>query len=475
MSGSASRRPAAQVYVGFVIALAAASVAGWADLYGFRTAPEALLAGLALSALAAAARRWPVGFGVGRAQFDAVDVSILTALVVGGPVCGLLAAVPSALYRDPARTAFQGAVHVLQLLGAAWAFALFYPGPLLFEPGFSPALVWGTLAAGLVFFGLDCVVGPALMRLKYRLSWREIVAEIVLPPLPSDALTVAATLATALAVATWGPLAALTLLGGAALSLSVFSRARERRKRVLRLESENAALREALRTSNLALATRLVEALGRRDGYAAAHAAASAVYAADIAREMRLGEERAKEVRLAALLCDVGLLYLPDGVLLSRPERLNALGRERLAEHPGTSEEILAAVPGLEEVARWVRWHHERADGTGYPDRLPGAWIPLEARILAVASFYASLIVDRPEAPGMSAQEARRALISESGKAVDPTVVRALVRVLDSRDSAYAAATGARFSFPSQEFTEEEERVSVGERPVLRSVGPGAS
>ncbi|MEW6635501.1 MAG: HD domain-containing phosphohydrolase [Actinomycetota bacterium] len=431
--------------------------------------------GLVLAVFVAGTRRWPVGFSVGRANFDADGILVLTALIVGGPVCGLLVAAPSALYRDPARTAFQGAALTLQVLGAAWAFALLYPEPLLFEPGFSSALIWGTLAAGLVFFGLDSMIGPALMRLKYRLSWREIVAEIVLPPLPSDALTVVATLATALAVATWRPLAALTLLGGAALSLTVFSRVREGQRRALRLESENAALREALRTSNLALATRMVGALGQRDGYTAAQAAASAVYAADIAREMCLGEERAREVRLAALLADVGLLYVPDGVLLSRPERLNPLGRARLEEHPVSGERILASVPGLEEAARWVRWHHERADGAGYPDRLPGAWIPLEARILAVASFYASLIVDRPEAPGMSAQEARRALISESGKAVDPTVVRALVRVLDSRDSAYAAATGARFSFPSQEFTEEEERVSVGERPVLRSVGPGAS
>ena len=81
------------------------------------------------------------------------------------------------------------------------------------------------------------------------------------------------------------PLAAVTILAGAGLSLAVVNVVRDNRKKALRLASENEALREALRDSNLEIASRLVGRLGQRDGYAAAHAAASAVYAADIAEE----------------------------------------------------------------------------------------------------------------------------------------------------------------------------------------------
>jgi HD-GYP domain-containing protein (c-di-GMP phosphodiesterase class II) len=358
-----------------------------------------------------------------------------------------MAALPSAIHRDPSRTAFMGAIHTLQVLVGSLVFALFCPESLLIDPQFSTKFVLGTLAAGIAFFGLDALIGPTLMRLKYGLSVREIVQEIVVPALPSDVMAVATTLATALAVATYGPSAAITLLVGAGLSLAAVNLIRDNRKKVLRLASENEALKEALRDSNLEIASRLVGRLGQRDGYAAVHAAASAVYAADIARESGLDEGRSREVRLAALLMDVGLLWVPDDVLLVPEERLNSLGRMHLQEHPAASEEVLSGLPGLGEAARWVRWHHERPDGTGYPDRLKGAWAPLESRILAVASLYASLVLDGPNAPALAPAEARRALVAEIGKAVDEGVARILLRLLDTEDDSYGAASDERFAF----------------------------
>ena len=248
-------------------------------------------------------------------------------------------------------------------------------------------------------------------------------------------------------MATFGPLAAITILAGAALSLAAVNVVRDNRKKALRLASENEALREALRDSNLEIASRLVGRLGQRDGYAAAHAAASAVYAADIARESGLDEGRCREVRLAALLMDVGLLWVPDDVLLVPEERLNSLGRRHLEEHPIAGEEILADLPGLGEAARWVRWHHERPDGTGYPDRLKGAWAPQEARILAVASLYASLVLDGPSAPALPPAEARKILVAEIGKAADEDIARILLRLLATEVDSYASASDERFVF----------------------------
>lgn len=441
------RLSASSIYVAGVVALAAITLALWATFVGLSLAYTTLLMGLAFAVLSIGMRLLPVSFGVGRASFDAGDIPIFAALVLGGPACALLAAVPSAAHRDPSRTAFMGAIHVLQVLGGSLAFALLYPEPLLSNSQVTPSFVFGTLIAGFAFFGLDAVIGPTLMRIKYGFSTREVVGEIVLPAVPSDVFAVATTLATALAVAAYGPSAAVTLLAGAALSLAAVNVVRDNRKKVMRLVSENEALKEALRDSNLEIASRLVGRLGQRDGYAATHAAASAVYAADIARESGLEEGRSREVRLAALLMDVGLLWVPDEVLLVPEERLNPLGRMHLREHPAASEEVLSGLSGLGEAARWVRWHHERPDGTGYPDRLKGAWVPLEARILAVASLYSSLILDSPNEPAISPAQARRTMVAEMGTGVDEEVTRSLLRLLDTEDEAYATASDERFAF----------------------------
>jgi HD-GYP domain-containing protein (c-di-GMP phosphodiesterase class II) len=436
-----------RAYIACVAAGAAVAMVVWELFLGFSLDQTALIVGLALCALCAAERLMPVSFGMGSASFEFGGVPILCALVLGGPACALLVALPSAVYRNPARTVFQGAALVLQVLAASLAFSLLSPEPLLANPQFSAAFVLGTLVAGLAFFGLDALIGPTLMRLKYGFSTRAVVEEIVVSALPSDALALATALATALAVASFGPLAAIALLAGTALSLAAANLVRDNRKKVLRLASENEALREALRDSNLEIASRLVGRLGQRDGYAAAHAAASAVYAADIARESGLDEGRCREVRFAALLMDVGLLWVPDDVLLVPEERLNSLGKRHLQEHPIAGEEILSDLPGLGDAARWVRWHHERPDGTGYPDRLKGTWTPQEAKILAVASLYASLVLDGPTAPALAPAEARRVLIAEIGKAVDGGVARVLLRLLATEDESYGSASDERFVF----------------------------
>jgi HD-GYP domain-containing protein (c-di-GMP phosphodiesterase class II) len=436
-----------QAYIACVVAVAAVSLAVWEIFLGFSLDATALIVSLILFVLCAAERQKPVSFGLGNASFELGGVPVLCALVLGGPACALLVALPSAVYRDLNRTVFQGATLVLQVLAAALTYSLLSPEPLLENPHFSAAFVFGTLAAGLAFFGVEILIGPILMRLKYGFSMREVVEEAVVPALPSDALTIAATLASALAVVLYKPLAAITILAGAALSLAAVNIVRDHHKKAMRLASENEALKEALRDSNLEIASRLVGRLGQRDGYAAAHAAASAVYAADIAREIGLDEGRCREVRLAALLMDVGLLWVPDDVLLVPENRLNSLGRRHLQEHPVAGEEILSDLPGLEDAARWVRWHHERPDGTGYPDRLKGAWTPQEARILAVASLYASLVLDGPSAPALHPAEARRVLVAEMGKAVDEDVARILLRLLATGEDSYAAASDERFMF----------------------------
>jgi HD-GYP domain-containing protein (c-di-GMP phosphodiesterase class II) len=383
---------------------------------------------------------------VGKATFDLPDVAILLALVLGGPLCALVVAVPAMLQREWLRTVFDAATLVLQILAAGYVFKLFSP-PLLGAPTFDVSFLWGVLAAGCVLCLLDALIGPALLWIKYGTPPSQLLREVILPPLPSDAISILTAIATSFITAAYSPAAALTLFGGGALSLITMNLVRDHSEKRRLLEAENSWLRDGLRTSNLEFAARLVRSIERKDGCTARRATASALYTADIARELGMEPIKVEKLRVAALLQDVGLVSVADEVLLTPPKKLNSVGRMHLEQHPIQGEHMLAAIPGFEEAARWVRYHHEREDGTGYPDRLRGKWIPLEAKVLAVSEVYASLVIDGPHSPAVSAQEARRRLVGLAGGKLDEQVVRVFLRVLDTQDESYAAAVDDRFTF----------------------------
>jgi HD-GYP domain-containing protein (c-di-GMP phosphodiesterase class II) len=433
-------------FIAGVAALAVTALTVWLYLFGISISWLALGASGVLAAVCVTSLRLPVELRVGKATFDLPDVAILLALALGGPLCALLVAVPAMLQREWLRTVFDAATLVLQILAAGYVFQLFSP-PLLATPAFDGAVVWGVLAAGCVLCLLDTLIGPALLWIKYETPPSHLLREVILPPLPSDAIGVLTAVATSFVTVVFNPVAALTLFGGGALSLITMNLVREHREKRRLLEAENAWLRDGLRTSNLEFATRLVQSIELKDGCTARRVAASALYAADIARELGMEPVKVEKLRVAALLQDVGLVSVADEVLLTPPKKLNSVGRMHLERHPIQGEHMLAALPGFEEAAQWVRYHHEREDGTGYPDRLRGKWIPLEAKLLAVSEVYASLVIDGPHSPAVSAHEARLELVGLAGGKLDQQVVRTFLRVLDTQDESYAAAVDDRFTF----------------------------
>jgi HD-GYP domain-containing protein (c-di-GMP phosphodiesterase class II) len=433
-------------YIGGLSALAVTALTAWLLLFGFSFSWLALGASSILAVVCAVSLRLPVELRVGKATFDLPDVAILVALVLGGPACALVVAVPAMLQREWLRTVFDTATLVLQILAAGYVFGLF-SRPLLAAPTFDIAFVWGVLAAGCVMCLLDTLIGPLLLWIKYDTLPSRLLREVILPPLPSDAIGLVTAIATSFVVAEYGPAAALTLFAGGAFSLITMNLLKDHREKRRLLEAENARLREGLLDSNLEFAARLVQSIEQKDGCTARRVAASALYAADIARELGMEPIKVEQLRVAALLQDVGLVSVADEVLLTPPKKLNSLGRMQLEQHPIQGERMLAAIPGFEEAARWVRYHHEREDGTGYPDRLRGQWIPLEAKVLAVSELYASLVLDGLHSPAVSADEARRELVGLAGGQLDQQVVRAFLRVLDTQDDHYAAAVDDRFTF----------------------------
>lgn len=436
-----------RVYVGVLCGLALAALLGWVLSFGVPFGWTAVGAAAVLASVCAVFRRFPVRFG--DVTVEVVEIPILITLILAGPLWALVVAVPSMIYRDKLRTAFTAATHVLAFLVAGLAYSSFAE-PLLFSAGPQPRLFAGVLAAGLTFHALDDLFAMGILRVKRGTPLLESLREVMLPAVLADLAAVLTVLCASWAFLAYGPLAPLALFAGAALAVVLLHVARGHRERVETLEAKNAELEAELEGalgSPLAFASRLVEAVGNRDGYTARLSAASAVYAADVARELGLERGNVEKLKTAALLMDVGLSSVPDEALLSHPKKLNSVGQMHLREHPIRGERVLSTAVGFGEAARWVRWHHEREDGTGYPDRLRGGWIPLEAKILAACETYASLVLDGPHSPGIPSQEARREMVGMAGVGLDQHVVRAILRALDAEDGNYAAAADGRFAF----------------------------
>lgn len=181
------------------------------------------------------------------------------------------------------------------------------------------------------------------------------------------------------------------------------------------------------RNGNLDALILLGETLDLRDISTSAHSRRVARYAELIAKELGLDERRRARIRLGGLLHDVGKIGVPEDVLL-KPGSLTADEWQQIERHPEIGAQILETA-GLTDIASWVAAHHERPDGNGYPLRLSGDAVPLEARILAVADAYEAMTSDRPYRDAIPAQTASEELRRHRGTQFDPAVVDVLLHV----------------------------------------------
>ena len=153
-----------------------------------------------------------------------------------------------------------------------------------------------------------------------------------------------------------------------------------------------------------------------------AHAADVSDLAARVAARLGLPDALVLRCRLAGWLHDVGKVTIPDAIL-AKPGPLDDAEWEIMRTHPMAGEAIVSSVAPVREAAAAVRHHHERFDGTGYPDRLAGADIPLEARIVAAADAYAAMTADRPYSAALTREQATDELRRCSGTQLDPRIV----------------------------------------------------
>ncbi|MFN8673585.1 MAG: HD domain-containing protein [Candidatus Sericytochromatia bacterium] len=152
---------------------------------------------------------------------------------------------------------------------------------------------------------------------------------------------------------------------------------------------------------------------------------------ADLARQIGekygLPKEELDMLEYAALLHDVGQINNFDFINEARPLQLDE--KIKLEGHTLLGEDFAKQIPSTVNAPLWIRWHHERWDGMGYPDQLSGEMIPLPVRILSVADAYDSLTHDRPHRSAMSAEEAIKELQRMSGIMFDPNVIQVFMSI----------------------------------------------
>ena len=182
----------------------------------------------------------------------------------------------------------------------------------------------------------------------------------------------------------------------------------------------------------------LARAVDVKDHSTARHSERVAEMATAIARVLGWDDRPLDDLHEAALVHDVGKIGVPDANLL-KPSRLDPDEYAEIKRHPCLSAEIVDDVLSGEQVS-WVRGHHERFDGRGYPDGLAGEHIPMGARILAVADAWDVIISEPPYSVARDPHEALGEMRMQSGRQFCPTVADALGWVLAEREAGRPAA-----------------------------------
>ena len=196
------------------------------------------------------------------------------------------------------------------------------------------------------------------------------------------------------------------------------------------------------KASGLSAVYALASAVEARDAYTYGHSRKVNVYAIALAEALGLSSDDIDKIGTTALLHDIGKIGIPDSVL-NKNTVLNAEDWAAIKSHPKLGANIISKVPNLVPCIGGILYHHERWDGTGYPEGLKGEEIPLEARILAIADTFSAMTASRPYRDAMSLEEVIKELRQGAGTQFDPGLVEVFVGIIET-------------GFPGEEKTEQD-------------------
>jgi putative two-component system response regulator len=206
----------------------------------------------------------------------------------------------------------------------------------------------------------------------------------------------------------------------------------------------------------------LVSMMEFRDRYLAGHSVRIAHLAASMAAELGYPTRDVERVRASGRLHDIGMVCVAEGIL-SKTGPLTSHEFDRVKQHVVIADQILREVPQLDQIRSFVRSHHERWDGSGYPDGLANEAIPWGARLIGAAEIYDALTTCRPYNTAIGPDEAIERMGTLAGTAIAPEAYRALVTIVQNRQALVFIGEDDQASLAALEATES--RLKSGIEP----------
>lgn len=200
-------------------------------------------------------------------------------------------------------------------------------------------------------------------------------------------------------------------------------------QQLLAYDAETRRLYESLEAAMLETMVLIANIIDSKDSFTQGHSQRVGDWASEIGRELNLPEMEVRHLLYGGLLHDVGKIGVIEPILVKK-SALTPEERDAIRAHPAIGATIISSVGFLKPILPAVRNHHERFDGTGYPDRLKGEEIPLLARIVAVADTWDACTSYRPYQEALKSENALDLIEGMRGKALDPTIVDALARLI---------------------------------------------
>jgi HD-GYP domain-containing protein (c-di-GMP phosphodiesterase class II) len=307
---------------------------------------------------------------------------------------------------------------LLAAIGNSW----FAVGPAVVltaagADGFHDTAAAVLIGALLAQFACDVAAATLREALLRGTTLRERVAELWIVGVDAALAPVGLLVVWGMDESAWSAAALLPLIG----VIAVF--ARERRRRVESLVELNSAYQ--------GMALVLGDVVEHDDGYTGEHCRDVVALALGVGERLGLAPDRMRNLEFAALLHDVGKVAIPKSII-NKPGRLDPEEFELIKTHTIEGQRMLDRVGGfMSDVGRIVRWHHERWDGGGYPDGLAAEDIPLEARIITCCDSYNAMTTTRSYRAALTPEVAAQELRDCAGSQFDPTVVAAVLAVIE--------------------------------------------
>lgn len=223
-----------------------------------------------------------------------------------------------------------------------------------------------------------------------------------------------------------GRLLNAAVTGALARHRSVLGVKRDAERTIANQRQSLAELQQLLWRGSEATLAALSTALDARERATAGHSERVSRYAAELARRAGVPDSELYAIRVGALLHDIGKIGIPDSILL-KSQQLSADEWDIMRSHPAVGFQILAPIEQFRDAAELVLLHHERWDGTGYPNGLSGERIPVGARIFAIVDAYDAITSDRPYRRQSSAAVALREIEAGAGTQFDPDLARLFI------------------------------------------------